>query len=268
MGGAHLPLWLLQADADRALQEQREKEARAAQALERSIQAARPKVLEQAAAQAEQQQRPDGAGAADASEQPQEQPAPQAEGRRLLQHAGAEAVPAGEGTADRGGTPAAAAARAAPLAPLDADARLAEVREALRAMVSEARALAAAHPEAGVLEVLEAAGFKVPPADGRGTSRVGSRAGSEAGSVAGSRAASRAGSVRSCGGSGSGTAMVAVVVGDGLGEGSALSIGSGASGGSSGRSEAGRAPARSVRRGRPGRGAVAGAAAPRPGGGS
>ncbi|GBF94678.1 flagella associated protein [Raphidocelis subcapitata] len=123
-----------------------------------------------------------------------------------------------------------AQAAGAPL-PLDRDARLAELREALRGMTNDIRALAAAHPGEGILESLEAAGLRLPPAG----SRAGSRAGSSAG---GSRAASRQSSLAepSAAGSGSGGA-------------SARSRGSTRSGGSEG-SDGSRRAARGAR-GRP-----------------
>lgn len=64
---------------------------------------------------------------------------------------------------------------------LEADIAVAEARETNRAALTELKALAAAHPEAGIAELLEQAGIKLPGGNGTpGSSRPASRAGSVA----------------------------------------------------------------------------------------
>ncbi|MEW5311178.1 MAG: hypothetical protein WDW38_002914 [Sanguina aurantia] len=69
--------------------------------------------------------------------------------------------------------------------PLDADVRLAEVRDTTRAMLSELRSLAASHPGCGIAEACEAAGLRLPAlgasGSGAGTPLSGSVRGSYTG---------------------------------------------------------------------------------------
>lgn len=67
--------------------------------------------------------------------------------------------------------------------PLDADVRLAEVRDTTRAMLSELRSLATSHPGCGIAEACEAAGLRLPVlgTSGSATPLSGSARGSYAG---------------------------------------------------------------------------------------